>query len=242
MSVLNAHTSTPTPRCGWCGSDERIQKEPFYQKALLRRNQLWICQKSYKIHLNTNKNVLHWFCDLYTWNDIFSIRTGVKGQSLIIRVIIFICLCSIKIFKCEQLWAMQFMLCSNREKKICDVLIHQNNHIQLHALESINTRAHNSQMKNLTWILCDGKVFILFCSLFRCMYVHIRAKPEHLLMWLPNQQSGGVSVCVCMVVLCDGYYPLCTVVLYTCDSKFQYGVKCQMHTQHSMTGTLYSDQ
>lgn len=128
------------------------------------------------------------------------------------------------------------------EKKICDVLIHQNNHIQLHALESINTRAHNSQMKNLTWILCDGKVFILFCSLCRCMYVRIRAKPEHLLMWLPNQQSGGVSVCVCMVVLCDGYYPLCTVVLYTCDSKFQYGVKCQMHTQHSMTGTLYSDQ
>lgn len=74
-----------------------------------------------------------------------------------------------------------------------------------------------------------------------CMYAYVQSRALADVI----TEVSKVAVCLCAFVwfvLCDGYYPLCTVVLYTCDSKFQYGVKCQMHTQHSMTGTLYSDQ
>lgn len=126
--VSQMHTQAhPRPRCGWCGSDERIQKEPFYQKALLGRNQLWICQKPYKIHLDTNKKVLHWFCDLYCIQWYFFQSEGVKGQSSIIRAIIFITYVSLKYSNASNYERCNSCFAAIEEKK-CDVLISKQPH------------------------------------------------------------------------------------------------------------------
>lgn len=91
--------------------------------------------------------------------------------------------------------------------------------------------------------LYEAKIccFDIKTTTLNCTHLnHIHAR----IAWNRFQlESPIVTMCACvMASLCDGYYIHCTVVLYTCDSKFQYGVKCQMHIQHSMTGTLYSDQ